>query len=178
MTVNQEIAWAILAAVGVLGLLTLIAAYLMIGIAWQEFQRSADLPAPGEPRATAFTLIGYALAQKCPRCGQGRISNSIFQMNQTCSVCGVVFWKNDGEWLGPLVINYSVGLAAALAVWAVLVMFDFSAVVQVIIPALAVAAAVIAVTPWTRSFWTLFLYLNGELIADPPTRGAASERGK
>jgi uncharacterized protein (DUF983 family) len=166
MTVNQEIALAILAAVGVLGLLTLIAAYLMVGIAWQEFQRSADRPGRGERRASAFTLIGYALAQKCPQCGRGKISTSIFQMNQTCSVCGVVFWKNEGEWLGPLVINYSVGLAAALAAWAVLVMFDFSALIQIVIPAFAVVAAIIAVTPWTRSFWTLFLYLNGELAAD------------
>ncbi|HXR24272.1 MAG TPA: DUF983 domain-containing protein [Candidatus Binataceae bacterium] len=163
MTVNQKIAWSILAAIGILTLLTLIAVYLMIGIAWQDFQRSAARRNPPEPSPAGSTLVRYALALKCPRCGQGKISSSVLQMNQACPACGVVFWKNDGEWMGPAVINYSVALAGALAAWAVLVMFNFSALAQVVLSALATVAAVVAVTPWSRSFWTLFLYLNGEL---------------
>ena len=174
MTVNQKIAWSILAAIGVLGLLTLIAAYLMIGIAWQDFQRSAARRDQTGPLPAGSTLIRYALARKCPLCGRGKISSSVFQMNSACPVCGVVFWKNEGEWIGPAVINYSVALAGALAAWALLVMFDFSAILQVVISALAAIAAVIAVAPWSRSFWTLFLYLNGELGAEtnlgPPRR--------
>ena len=169
MTVNQKIAWSILAAVGVLGVLTLIAGYLMIGIAWQEFRRSADQRNPAESRPAGFTLIGYALARKCPQCGRGKISSSVFQMNPACPACGVVFWKNEGEWLGPAVINYSVALAGALAAWALLVMFNFSAILQIVISSLAAVAAVIAVTPWSRSFWTLFLYLNGEVGSDQRT---------
>ena len=84
-------------------------------------------------------------------------------MNEACPVCGVIFWKNEGEWIGPAVINYSVALGGALAAWAVLVMFNCSALAQVLFSALATVAAVVAVTPWSRSFWTLFLYLNGEL---------------
>jgi uncharacterized protein (DUF983 family) len=163
MTVNQKIAWSILAAIGILTLLTLIAVYLMIGIAWQEFQRSAAQRDPAEPLPSGFTLVRYALALKCPRCGQGRISTSVLQMNEACPVCGVIFWKNDGEWIGPAVINYSVALGGALATWAVLVMFNSSALAQVVLSALATIVAVVAVTPWSRSFWTLFLYLNGEL---------------
>ena len=115
MTVNQKIAWSILAAIGVLGLLTLIAAYLMIGIAWQDFQRSTARRDQTGPLPTGSTLIRYALARKCPLCGRGKISSSVFQMNSACPVCGVVFWKNEGEWIGPAVINYSVALAGALA---------------------------------------------------------------
>lgn len=166
MTVNQKIALSILAAVGVLGVLTLIAAYLMVGIAWQDFRRSAAESDHAAPRPAGSTLIRYALARKCPCCGQGRISGSIFQMNPTCAVCGVTFWKNEGEWIGPAVINYSAALAGALAVWALLVMFDCSAILQVAISSLAAVAAVFVVAPWSRSFWTLFLYLNGELGRD------------
>ena len=57
MTVNQKIAWSILAAIGILTLLTLIAVYLMIGIAWQEFQRSAAQRDPAEPLPSGFTLV-------------------------------------------------------------------------------------------------------------------------
>jgi uncharacterized protein (DUF983 family) len=166
MTVNQKIAWSILAAIGILTLLTLIAVYLMIGIAWEEFQRSATQRNPAEPLPSGFTLVKYALALKCPRCGQGRISSSVVQMNEACPVCGVTFFKNDGEWLGPAVINYSVALGGALATWAVLVMFNCSALTQVVLSALATIIAVVAVTPWSRSFWILFLYLNGELAIE------------
>lgn len=177
MTVNQKIAWSILAAVGVLGLLTLLAVCLMIGIAWQDFQRSAAQRNPHDPLPNGLTLIKYALARRCPLCGRGKIASSFARMNQACPACGVLFWKNEGEWIGPAVINYSVALGGALAAWAVLVMFDCSAPLQVVVSALAAIAAVVAVTPWSRSFWTLFLYLNGELAAaegtpasPPPSR--------
>ncbi len=163
MTTNQEIAVSILAAVGVLGMLTLIAAYLMISMAWQEFHRTSMQECPDRPVPSGPTLIGYALARRCPVCGRGKISNSVVQMNQACPNCGVTFWKNEGEWIGPAVINYSAALAGALAAWALLVMFDFSALWQIVLSAVATAAVVVAVAPWSRSFWTLFLYLNGEL---------------
>jgi uncharacterized protein (DUF983 family) len=163
MTVNQEIALSILAAVGVLGLLTLIAVYLMVGIAWQDFERSAVKQGSAQQLPNGWTLIRHALARKCPLCGRGKISRSVIQMNQSCPVCGVLFWKNGGEWIGPAVINYSVALGGALAAWAVLVMFGCSAFLQVAVSSVAAIAAVVAVTPWSRSFWTLFLYLNGEL---------------
>jgi uncharacterized protein (DUF983 family) len=179
VSVNQEIALSILAAVGVLGLLTLLSVYLIIGIAWQEFQRSGAGRDPSEPMPTGFALVKNALVLRCPRCRRGRINSSLIRMNQGCRVCGVVFWKNEGEWLGPAVINYSVALISALAAWAVTVLLNCSAALQIILSAVATGATVIAVAPWSRSFWTLFLYLNGELEAptdDPRKQPSPSSR--
>jgi uncharacterized protein (DUF983 family) len=163
MTVNQEIALSILAAVGILVLLTLIAAFLMIGIAWQDFQQSAAERAGPPAARSGFGFVMLALARRCPACGGGAISRSLFQMNQACPQCGVTFWSNEGEWIGPAVINYSAAIAGALAAWALLVMFDCSEAAQIIVASLGAVVAGVMIVPWSRSFWTLFLYLNGEI---------------
>ena len=163
MTVNEEIALSILAAVGILVLLTLIAAFLMIGMAWQDFAQSAAERADPPAACSGLGFVMLALARRCPACGRGAISRSLFQMNQVCPRCGVTFWSNEGEWIGPAVINYSAALAGALATWALLVMFDCSAAGQIILASLAAVVAGVMVVPWSRSFWTLFLYLSGEI---------------
>jgi uncharacterized protein (DUF983 family) len=163
MTVNHKIALSILAATGVLTLLTLIAAYLMIGIAWQDFQRSAAERAGAELPRSGFTLFKFALARRCPRCGHGAIASSFFVMNEACPSCGITFWKNEGEWVGPAVINYSAALAAVLGTWALTVMYDSSEAVQVTLSSVAAIVAGVGIVPWSRSFWTLFLYLTGEI---------------
>jgi uncharacterized protein (DUF983 family) len=165
MTTNQQIALSILAAIAVLGVLTLIAAYLMIGMAWQDFQsQPTSSVAP-----SAYALIARALARKCPVCGRGAISASLFHMNPKCSNCGAVFWSNEGEWMGPVVINYSTAVVAALATWAILMMFDFSAIAQILLPSIAAVVIALAITPWSHSFWTVFLYLTGEIRPNQPS---------
>jgi uncharacterized protein (DUF983 family) len=163
MPVNHEIALSILAATGVLALLTLIAVHLMIGIAWQDFQRSAAERADPELPRSGFTLVKFALARRCPRCGRGAIASSFFVMNEVCPSCGITFWKNEGEWMGPAVINYSTALAAVLATWGLTVMYDCSEAVQVTLSSVAAIVAGVGIVPWSRSFWTLFLYLTGEI---------------
>ena len=80
MNTNQEIALAIVAAFLGVGMLTLIGAYLIIGIGWQEFKTIH-----GDPRTRArpsgFVLVLRAAARKCPVCGRGRIFKSYFTMD-------------------------------------------------------------------------------------------------
>jgi uncharacterized protein (DUF983 family) len=163
VSVNQEIALSILAAVGILLLLTLISVYLMIGIAWQEFTRSFADEAESHSARSGFAFILIALKRRCPVCGQGAVSSSLFQMNAACPRCNSVFWSNEGEWLGPAVINYTAALAGALAIWALTVLLNASAAAQIVLASLAALVAGVGIVPWSRSFWTLFLYLNGEI---------------
>lgn len=164
MNTNQEIALAIVAAFFAVGVLTLIGAYLIIGIGWQEFDTThSDLRTHARP--SGFVLIWRALARKCPICGRGRIFKSYFTMNPSCPACNSVFWKNEGEWIGPMVIDYTVAVGGALLSWAALVFFSFSGTLQIVIPAVVAVGGGIGVVPWSRSFWTLFLYITGEMIA-------------
>jgi uncharacterized protein (DUF983 family) len=166
MTVNQKIGMGILAAIGILSLVSLMSVYLIVASAWREFRRAAAERDPDGSVVAGSTLTWYALRRRCPRCGQGKLESSFLRMNSSCPACGLPFWKNEGEWLGPVVINYGVAFAAALGVWAMLVIFDSSATLQVVLSCTAAAVAAIAVTPWSQSFWTLFLYLTGELGAE------------
>ncbi len=163
MSVNTEIAVSILAAVGIVTLLAVIGIYLMIGIAWQDYQISEKNRRSLASHQSGYALFRRALARRCPACGRGEISRSILQMNANCPACDVTFWRSEGEWMGPSVINYGAAFGGALATWAVLVMFDFSGAIQLVVSAAAAIVAVLAITPWSRSFWTLFLFLNGEV---------------
>jgi hypothetical protein len=75
MNTNQEIALAIVAAFFAVGVLTLIGAYLIIGIGWQEFDTiHGDTRTRARP--SGFVLIWRALARKCPIYGRGHIFKS------------------------------------------------------------------------------------------------------
>src|SRR5262249_38725423 len=120
MSPNSEIALAILGAFGVIFLLSLMGAYLVVGMAWERSRLRTGTGAPNR-FASGWTLIGRALALRCPRCGVGPIFDSRFRMRISCPECGVVYWKSEGEWLGPGVIDYSIATASGLVAWAVLV---------------------------------------------------------
>jgi len=82
----------------------------------------------------------------------------------------VVFWKSEGEWLGPGVIDYSIATLTGIAAWAVLVLAWASAIAQFALASLAALTFAIALSRWSRSLWTLLLYISGDLseIRDPP----------
>src|SRR4051794_14221100 len=116
MNINTEIALAILASFGALGLLTVTGVYVIIGMAWERSPLRGRV-APDQAPPSGWGLARRALVLRCPRCGRGQIFGSRFRMNQSCPVCGVVFWKAEGEWLGPAVMDYTVAVAAALFAW-------------------------------------------------------------
>ena len=58
-----------------------------------------------KPSSGRSALKGI-LHNLCPRCGNGRVFRGIYQMNPKCSECGVVFEREDGYFLGSLVLAY------------------------------------------------------------------------
>jgi uncharacterized protein (DUF983 family) len=165
MSINSQIALAILGAFAMLGLLSLMGAYLIIGMAWDK---SPLRTASGAKRIAGGNLVWRALKLRCPACGRGHIF-ARFRMNQRCAACGAVFWKNEGEWLGPAVVDYSAATGAALVIWAIVVFAGASATVQLVCAGAAAIVAAIAFSRWSRSFWTLLLYISGEMD-DAPRR--------
>lgn len=168
MTINGEIALAILAAFAVLGLLSLMGAYIVIGMAWDTSPlRSAsgtDTDArEGGSQLSGWSLTWRALKLRCPACGRGRIFGTYFKMNQVCGSCGRTFWKSEGEWLGPAVVDYSMATAGALVAWALMVLTGLSETAQLLGALIAALAVAAASSRWSRSFWTLLLYVSGEL---------------
>ena len=109
-----------------------------------------------------MTLIRRALTHKCPVCGRGDIFQSHFRMNRSCPSCGVIFWKDPGESLGAMYVDYAIATVAFLIAWLIL---DFtthlSDPVQVVIVSAVAVASILLFYPISRSIWTALVYLSG-----------------
>jgi len=50
------------------------------------------------------------LRQRCPRCREGRIFQSTLKMNDPCPVCGLLFEREPGYFLGAMYFSYLLGV--------------------------------------------------------------------
>jgi len=164
MTDDQEIAVAITGACAVVGFVGAIGIYLAIAMAWDEFKKH-----PVAAPISAGVLMRRALGARCPACGVGNILSGYFTMNESCPHCGVIFWRGDGEWVGPAVINFSVAVGAALMAWAATEFYSLPSTLETALPVLAAVGVGVAIVPVSRSFWTMFLYISGE-VAGPESK--------
>jgi uncharacterized protein (DUF983 family) len=165
MNTDQQIALAMLIAMGGTVMLTAMGAVLCVAMAWSEW---ADSPlarrlALSGHLASGREFLSRAIRLRCPSCGEGRIFRSYFRMNSRCHTCRSVFWINEGEWLGPLTIDWTIASGVALLAWTVTVFLGCNETVQITISSATVVACEFAIMPWSRSFWTLFLFINGEM---------------
>lgn len=122
---------------------------------------------------SASILIRRALKRRCPVCGRGAVFRSHFRMNRQCPSCGVVFWKDPGESLGAMYLDYVVATAAFVALWIVLAGFTtLSDGAQIPILGAVAVASVLAFYPITRSAWTVLVYISGGIDGPgrPPLR--------
>jgi uncharacterized protein (DUF983 family) len=111
---------------------------------------------------STWTLVKRALARRCPVCGRGAIFSSHFTMNRACPNCHVIFWQDPGEGLGAMYLDYAVAVAVFIAGWIVLALgTQLSNLTQVAILAAASGASVVVAFPFTRSVWTVLVYLSG-----------------
>lgn len=171
---NLDIVFAIAAALLVLAMLAGLGVVLAIAMAREG---AADPGGAGAgPRAGGWTLMRRALGKRCPRCGRGRVFASYFRMNPRCAECGAVFWVDQGEWLGPFVLDYSCATAAAVVVWAAMELAapEISETAELAVLAVVIMASLFASFPWSRSLWTLFLYVSGAMGERPVSAEAAA----
>jgi uncharacterized protein (DUF983 family) len=111
---------------------------------------------------SAAALIKCALNCRCPVCGHGAIFRSHFKMNRECPRCHVVFWKDPGESLGAMYLDYAVASASFLVCWIVLAFAtNIPDRVSVFILCAIGAGSVLLCYPLTRSAWTVLVYLSG-----------------
>jgi uncharacterized protein (DUF983 family) len=76
--------------------------------------------------------IGMRL--RCPSCRQGRIYRNWRDMNEECPVCGVVFQPDEGDFVGAMVIAYSITAVLICIGAALLAIFtDLDVATQIIV---------------------------------------------
>ena len=57
-----------------------------------------------DPRTILLTL-GRCLKLRCPACGEGSIVGRPFQVKERCAVCGVIFKREEGFFVGAIMAN-------------------------------------------------------------------------
>jgi uncharacterized protein (DUF983 family) len=71
---------------------------------------SPETPAPPSAKAGTMHELGLdlwaILRQRCPRCRQGRLFHGLLAMNDPCPVCGLIFQREEGSFLGAMYVSY------------------------------------------------------------------------
>jgi uncharacterized protein (DUF983 family) len=63
-----------------------------------------------------FMLLARGIVQRCPVCGQGKLFHGIFQMNETCPVCGFKFEREVGYFTSAMAIDLVLSELIAAAI--------------------------------------------------------------
>lgn len=119
-----------------------------------------------------WSALRWGAARRCPRCGSGGIFASYFTLRDHCPACGFDFEREEGYWVGALIVNIAVtealfglGFLAAL-----LVTWPDVPWTGLLVLAIAVNALVpVLFYPLSKTIW-----LGLDLAFNPPT---ASEEG-
>lgn len=77
---------------------------------------------------TVGQIIARGLTNRCPNCGARSLFAGPLKMHERCARCGLRFEREDGFFLGAVVINYTVTCVALLATLGVIVFMELVSV--------------------------------------------------
>ena len=59
----------------------------------------------------------HAVRKRCPNCGEKKIWKSYGQMNETCPDCGLRFEREEGYWVGAMIVAIAIPIGLLLLVF-------------------------------------------------------------
>lgn len=118
-----------------------------------------------DPADGFFTLLGRGLRKRCPRCGSGGIFSSRNRIRGSCPTCGVRFEREEGYWVGAMIINMVATVAVLAAVIGAGIALSWPDVPWTALTVAAVASA--ALTPVLFYPRSLTTWLATELSFHP-----------
>jgi uncharacterized protein (DUF983 family) len=81
---------------------------------------SQDRLSPATTRGTlraAGARLAAVVRLRCPRCLQGKVFRGAFAMNDPCPVCGLIFEREEGYFLGAMYVSYLLASAFFLSAY-------------------------------------------------------------
>jgi uncharacterized protein (DUF983 family) len=81
---------------------------------------SKDRSSPATARETWGAFVSYlggAVRLRCPRCLKGKVFRGAFAMNDPCPVCGLIFQREEGYFLGAMYVGYLLASAFFLSAY-------------------------------------------------------------
>jgi len=111
-------------------------------------------------------MLRAVLGLRCPRCRRGRLFRSLITMEDACPVCGLVYEREHGYFVGAMAISYGLAIATMSALF---VVFAFGLRWPLEASLLAAGAAFLATVPfvfrYARSLW---IHLDRRMDPDAP----------
>ena len=101
------------------------------------------------------TRLGRALWRRCPRCGTPAFE-SYFGLRENCSGCGLHFEREEGYWVGALIINTAVAFGTFLVLFVggiVLTWPDVPWTVLGVVTLVAMAIVPLLFYPLSKTIW-------------------------
>jgi uncharacterized protein (DUF983 family) len=104
----------------------------------------------------ALRMLGRGLVKRCARCGSGGLFRRWFTMVARCPRCGLLFEREEGQWVGAMIVNFAVAMAALVSALAAALLLTWPDVpwnaVTVVVVTIVVAVP-IALYPWSKTVW-------------------------
>jgi uncharacterized protein (DUF983 family) len=93
--------------------------------------------------------------QRCPRCRQGRLFSGRFTMNDPCPVCGLLFQKEEGYFLGAMYFSYVLATAILVPLYllAAVLLPDRDSLVMALVATAAYLPFIPLVFRYSRVLW-------------------------
>jgi uncharacterized protein (DUF983 family) len=105
---------------------------------------------------SAAPALWRGVRRRCPRCGQGGLFRGYFTLVSRCPGCGLRFEREEGYWVGAMIVNIAVAELAFVFVLAggILLWWPDVPWGLLTIAAVAVNAVVpIVFYPWSKTIW-------------------------
>ena len=112
--------------------------------------------------------IGRGLGRRCPVCGHRGIFRSWGELTDACPNCAYVFVREEGYWVGALIINIFVAMAAFFVLFVGTILLTLPEIPWV--PLLVVALVTMGLLPlvFYPSSKTLWMALDLYFSPSPP----------
>jgi uncharacterized protein (DUF983 family) len=123
------------------------------------------------PKRRTWVILWAMLRQRCPRCLTGRMFRGSFAMNDPCPVCGIVFQREEGYFLGAMYVSSVLSMVAATPIYFTLAHFlpDWDSILL----ALTAFVLYLPLTPivfrYSRVLW---VYLDRAVCAGSASAGS------
>ena len=112
--------------------------------------------------STSRSRFRAVLAQRCPRCLEGKVFASVWRMHEDCPHCGTHFEREPGYFIGAMYFGYFVGLLTLVPLVILTFVFDWNAWIAALIAELQIIALLPFLFRYSRVIW-----LHMDELIDP-----------
>jgi uncharacterized protein (DUF983 family) len=106
------------------------------------------------------TVLRQGVRLRCPRCGRAPLFRGLFSMYERCSVCGLLFEREQGYFVGAIYVNYAFTVGITIAGFLVLDRYtDLTLTTQIVIWSVFGVLFPIVFFRYSRSLWLSIEYL-------------------